>query len=241
MPWILVVESESRHAERLRDALAVDGWQVEVVATCAAAEATLARAPQLAFVNAELAGARALILKLSRAHGGPGAIALLPELGAPELAEVGADEQVHKPFSEQDVRLVARRLSTASRAVATPEEDSRRMTSKELFGDLLAEFEGDERAAQSAAPKPPAPVVAPDSPPAAPKPAAPAPKPAAPAVRATDAAIDRALEQTLSGLRHPDRDKPKPAAAKTPAGGVDALLSRTLSSLEVGERPKPQA
>ncbi len=259
MPWILVVESESRHAERLRDALGVDGWQVEVVPTCAAAEATLARAPQLAFVNAELAGARALILKLSRAHGGPGAIALLPEIGAPELAEAGADEQIHKPFSEQDVRLVARRLSTATRGGATAEEDSRRMTSKELFGDLLAEFEGDERSAQVAASDTAARAAASDTaarvaasdtaargaasqaPAAAPKPTAPAipPKPAA--ARSADAAIDRALEQTLSGLRHPDRDKPKPAAAKSPAGGVDALLSRTLSSLDVGEKTKPKA
>lgn len=231
MPWILVVESESRHAERLRDALGADGWQVEVVATCAAAEATLARAPQLAFVNAELAGARALLEKLARRHGGPGTVALLPEIGDPELARAESDEQLHKPFSEQDVRLVARRLASSAHAgIAAPGEDAHRLTSKELFGDLLAEFEGDEGRAATPA--------------AAPAPAAP-PKPAAPAAPAlhlgsSGTAIDKALEETLSGLRHLDKAKPKEPPSKKPGGEVDALLSRTLSGLDVGERAKPK-
>ncbi len=138
MPWILVVESESRHAERLRDGLGTDGWQVEIVGTCAAAEATLGRAPQMAFVNAELAGAGALIAKLSHAGGGPGVVALVPEVGDPELARGGADETLRKPFSEQDARQAARRVASGARPAAA-DEDSKRLTSKELFGDLLAE------------------------------------------------------------------------------------------------------
>ncbi len=246
MPWILVVESESRHAERLRDALGADGWQVEIVATCAAAEATLARAPQLAFVNVELAGARALTGKLARAAGGPGAVALVPEIGDPELERAGADETLRKPFSEQDVRQVARRLASGGHTAA--EDDSKRLTSKELFGDLLAEFEGDERAAAPApaAPAPAAPAPAAPAP-AAPTPPAPAPPPpAAPAAHpaahpaAKPSSIDRALEQTLSGLRQAGPDKPKAAAPKKTGGGVDDLLSRTLSGMDVAERAKPR-
>lgn len=240
MPWILVVESESRHAERMRDGLAADGWQIEVVPSCAAAEGTLGRAPQLAFVNVELVGARALVGKLARAAGGPGAVAVLPELGDPELALIAADETLAKPFTEQDVRLLARRLSTAGRAApgAPVESDPGKvLTSQELFGDLLAEVEESERAAAA----PPAPVA---PMPPAPPPAAPPPVSAAtanPPTAARSSAIDRALEQTLSGLRG-GADKPKPAtAARKETSDVDALLSRTLGGLEAPKRPAPAA
>ena len=100
MSLILVVESEGRHAERVRDGLGSDGWQVEVVSSCEAAVAAVAdRAPQLVLINAELPGAPEMLRSLSRAHGGPGSIALLPEVASKELGLLEADESLTKPFN----------------------------------------------------------------------------------------------------------------------------------------------
>ena len=58
MAWILVAESEGRFAERIRDGLAADGWQVEIVPSVdAATAAASARAPEMVIANADLSGA----------------------------------------------------------------------------------------------------------------------------------------------------------------------------------------
>jgi len=225
MPWILVVESESRHAERMRDGLEPDGWQVEIFPSCDAAAEALSRSPQVAMVNVELPGSRELVRKLSRAQGGPGVVALLPEMGAPDWGLSEADETLTKPFTDQALRLAARRVATSGRApvgeeAAAPEEDDgKRLTSQELFGDLLAEVEEEV----PAIPEPPAKAAKPTRPPAA----------------APPSAIDKALEETLSGLLG-SSEKPKaaPRKAKPAGGGVDELLSRTLSGLDVTDKPK---
>ena len=78
---ILVVESESRHAQRAGDGLGSDGWTVEVAPSCAAAAAAATKhPPDLVLVNSTLAGARDLLRDFARKNGGPGAIALLPEI-----------------------------------------------------------------------------------------------------------------------------------------------------------------
>src|SRR5688572_15823226 len=103
---VLVVESESRHAERAKDGLGSDGWSVEIVTSVqAASKAAASQAPQLMIVNAELAGARELMRTFARSHGGPGAIALVPEMPNPaaNAAAKEADETLTKPF--QDVAL----------------------------------------------------------------------------------------------------------------------------------------
>ncbi len=126
MSLILVVESEGRHAERVRDGLGSDGWQVEVVASCEAAVAAVAdRAPQLVLINAELPGAPEMLRNLSRAHGGPGSIALLPEVVGRELGPLEADESLIKPFSEKDLRQLARRVVASARAPRKSEDRAR--------------------------------------------------------------------------------------------------------------------
>jgi len=117
-----------------------------------------------------------------------------------------------------------RRLATAGRApkAPPPPADEARLTSRDLFGDVLAEMEAE------IAPPRPAPAA-----PAAPPPA----KPAA-ARPATGGDVDRVLERTLSGLLDEKKPKAAPAAARKGAGGVDELLSRTLGGLESGERPR---
>ena len=134
MSLILIVESESRHAERATDGLGSDGWTVEVVGSCEAAVTAAAnRAPQLLLVNSGLAGARELLRNFSRAHGGPGSIALIPELAdaRSEAAAREADEMLSMPFQEKELRLLARRVATAARSARKPEEstDSKRLTS----------------------------------------------------------------------------------------------------------------
>ena len=67
MPWILVAESEGRFAERIRDGLAADGWQIEIAPTVADAErAAAAHPPEVVIVNAELAGAAAFVARCAR-------------------------------------------------------------------------------------------------------------------------------------------------------------------------------
>ncbi len=236
MSLILVVESEGRHAERVRDGLGSDGWQVEVVSSCEAAVAAVAdRAPQLVLINAELPGAPEMLRSLSRAQGGPGSIALLPEVVGRELGPLEADESIIKPFSEKDLRQLARRVVSSARAPrkSEAEADQKRLTSQELFGDLLAEVESEANAAASAASAIPAP------PPPAP-PAAPATPPPAAAPRSSE--MEQRLERTLSGLTRDERAAAAATSAKKASTKIDDLLTRTLSGLDMPKKPtKPPA
>ena len=236
MSLILVVESEGRHAERVRDGLGSDGWQVEVVASCEAAVAAVAdRAPQLVLINAELPGAPEMLRSLSRAHGGPGSIALLPEIVGKDLGPLDADESLIKPFSEKDLRQLARRVVSSARAPrkSEAEADQKRLTSHELFGDLLAEVESEVAAARPAAPEPSRPPATAPAP--APVVAAPAPAPAS----GRSLEMEQRLERTLSGMIKDER-----AAAPTPKKAstkIDDMLTATLSGLDMPKKTKPAA
>jgi TonB family protein len=236
MSLILVVESEGRHAERVRDGLGSDGWQVEVVASCEAAVAAVAdRAPQLVLINAELPGAPEMLRSLSRAHGGPGSIALLPEIVGKDLGPLDADESLIKPFSEKDLRQLARRVVSSARAPrkSEAEADQKRLTSHELFGDLLAEVESEVAAARPAAPEPSRPPATAPAP--APVVAAPAPAPAS----GRSLEMEQRLERTLSGMIKDER-----AAAPTPKKAstkIDDMLTATLTGLDMPKKTKPAA
>ena len=191
----------------------------------AATAAASARAPEMVIASADLAGASDLLGRFARRAGGSGAIALLPEIGGGDDAAAAADESLAKPFTDKDLRLAVRRLATsgrAPRAQAPAEIGGERLTSKDLFGDVLAEMEREVEPVR--APSPPPPVSR--------------PAPAA-AARAVSSDVERALERTLSGLLK--EEKPRPPAVKKRAGGVDDLISRTLSGLDVGERPRRPA
>ncbi len=236
MSLILVVESEGRHAERVRDGLGSDGWQVEVVASCEAAVAAVAdRAPQLVLINAELPGAPEMLRSLSRAHGGPGSIALLPEIVGKDLGPLDADESLIKPFSEKDLRQLARRVVSSARAPrkSEAEADQKRLTSHELFGDLLAEVESEVAAARPAAPEPSRPPATAPAP--APVVAAPAPAPAS----GRSLEMEQRLERTLSGMIKDERvAAPTPKKASTK---IDDMLTATLSGLDMPKKTKPAA
>jgi TonB family protein len=214
MSWIVVLESDGRQTENLREGLAEDGWLVEAATTFEAAAAAVAsRSPQLVLANVDVAGATELLRTASRAQGGPGSIALVSPGSAGATAAAIADEKLQRPYSDQDLRLVVRRLATAGRTTKSHPiaAEGERLTRQELFGDLLAEVEGQPGAA-------------------------PVPRPTAPKPAPTPGAVDR----QLSSLLH--EEKPRAATPRKEDTAVDDLLSKTLSGLEVGDRTrKPTA
>jgi TonB family protein len=239
MPSILVVEQEPHYVERISAALGAEGWRVRVVPSVEQAlRAAAAERPDLVVAGTDAPGFDVLTFSFSRRAGGPGVLALD---SGPGGGADGADARLAKPFTDQQMVLAARKalLAHPQPAGAAPPPDQK-LTSHDIFGDVLAEVEGDA---------PPRPVIAPPRavPPPPPVAAAP-PRPAAPAGED----VQRRLEKTLSGMLGPE-PRPRPAApppsaappprrAESSSDNVDALLSRTLSNLELGKTktgPRP--
>src|SRR3954447_11886472 len=216
MPSILVVEQEPHSVERINAALGAEGWRVRVVPSVdQALHAASAEPPDLVMAGTDVPGFEVLTFSFLRRSGGPGVVALDPGNGAGPAG--AADAPLAKPFTDQQVVLAARQALLARRQpTPAPTAPEQKLTSKDIFGDVLAEVEGD---------MPPRPVIAPPR-------AAPPPPPAAD--------VQRRLEETLSGVLGTEL-KPKPAPAAPPrraepaAGDVDALLSKTLSNLDLGK------
>jgi TonB family protein len=217
MPSILVVEQEERYVERINGALSAEGWRVRVVPRAdQAIQAAASEAPDLVMVSAGIPGAESLASSFSRSAGGPGVLGLLSEEGS---GAIEADDLLAKPFTDEQLRSAARRALGARRAAPPPLAASpeHKLTSREIFGDVLAEVESD--LPRAAAPPARAPAAAPPKPPPA------------------DDEMQRRLEKTLSGMLGPE-PKPRPAAPprrpEPAADNVDALLSKTLSNLDLG-------
>ncbi len=225
MPSILVVEQEPHSVERINAALGAEGWRVRVVPSVdQALHAASAEPPDLVMAGTDVPGFEVLTFSFSRRSGGPGVVALDPGNGGGPAG--AADARLAKPFTDQQVVLTARQALLARRqpAPAAPAPEQK-LTSQDIFGDVLAEVEGDQ---------PPRPVIAP--------PRATPPPPPPPA-----ADVQRRLEETLSGVLgvepRPKPAPPSPAAApaapprraEPAAGDVDALLSKTLSNLDLGK------
>lgn len=239
MPLIFLVEPENRYVERVRDALEREGWQLEVFDDKdRALQRAASSAPDLVIVNLEVENADTALKTFARKTGGPGALALIAERRAGEAGALGvhADAYLIKPFTDSDLRQTVKRLAlTTHGAPPQPSEPEAKLTSHDLFGDLLAEFSDadDTSAAGSAA-----------------------------AQAKADAEIQRKLEETLSGVlgsapRRPPTVPPvappaaqplaPPAASavrrpRTQGSGVEDLLSKTLSELDLGKpRAAPKA
>jgi len=212
MSRIVVLESENRQTEPLRDGLAEDGWLVETFTSYEKAAAAIAeKTPQLVIASADVSGAEKLLRENSLGAGGTGALALVEPGSGGSAAATAADSVLHRPFAGQDLRLAVRNLMTQAKspAVVVPSADGERLTSQDLFGDLLAEVEG-----ETAKPAPPV--------------AAPAPPPSA-------------FDRQLSGMLKDEGRRSPAATAKKDEPGVDDLLSKTLSGLEIGDRTKKAA
>jgi TonB family protein len=247
MPSILVVEQEPHYVERISAALGAEGWRVRVVPTVEQAlQAAAGERPDLIVAGTDAPGFDVLTFSFSRRAGGPGVLALETGGGSAD----GADGRLAKPFTDQQIVLAARKALLAHhQPAAAPPPPDQKLTSHDIFGDVLAEVEGDA---------PPRPVIAPPRavpPPAPPSPAAAAPP--KPAAHAGEEDVQRRLEKTLSGMLGPE-PRPRPAApppsaapaapapaarrAESSSDNVDALLSRTLSNLDLGKTktgPRP--
>ncbi|HEV8581692.1 MAG TPA: TonB family protein [Thermoanaerobaculia bacterium] len=224
MPSILVVEQEDRYVERINGALSAEGWRVRVVPRAdQAIQAAASEAPDLVLVSAEIPGAESLASSFSRSAGGPGVLGLLPEKGA---GAIEADDLLAKPFTDEQLRSAARRALGVRRApvsqVAVAAKTEHKLTSHDIFGDVLAEVESDLSRSGAPAPTPPRPVAAPARPPGP----------------AAEDDVQRRLEKTLSGVLGVEpKPRPAPTAPRRPvaaADNVDALLSKTLSNLDLG-------
>ena len=163
MPLILVVEQEQRYVERISEALSSHGWDVKGVHDRAAALAFAAEhSASVVVVNSEVPESRDLIKSLSRRAGGPSTVVLLPENSVGGASAFGADEVLQKPFTDQDIRLAVRRcLSGVSSITISDEaadqhtlpsitkstndefavEEGDRLTSADIFGDVVQELE----------------------------------------------------------------------------------------------------
>ncbi|HUK12576.1 MAG TPA: protein kinase, partial [Thermoanaerobaculaceae bacterium] len=179
---------------------------------------------------------------------------------AADAAELGAQDLIAKPFSNEQLLAQVRALTAKPRAEAAVGSDTKAemlealrrssglpkkpgtVTSEDLFGDLIADV-GEPAPAETKR-LPITPVAPPPRPAAKPAPAPEKPRPAARALD-TDSAAGRALESTLASIR----EQPKAARPREETGGasVDRLLTQTLSGLEVKmpaaaqPRPKPAA
>jgi TonB family protein len=258
MSSILVVEQEQRSVERINQALGSEGWRVRVVpGRVQALQAAASEAPDLVLLSSDIPGAEELASSFQRSAGGPGVVVILPERAEVGSGSLPADDRLARPFTEQDLRLVVRRAMAVRRpgpaaAGAAGGHSQVRLTSQDIFGDVLAEVEGQMPPAAGrldTAGRLDAAAAA-----AANRAAAPTPRPA-PAHESGEDEMARRLEKTLSGVFGPE-SRPRPApppAHKAAAGGtpgtpetpeideIDALLSKTLSKLELPTRPKPPA
>ncbi|HLE82755.1 MAG TPA: protein kinase, partial [Thermoanaerobaculia bacterium] len=259
MPLILVVEQDDRVAGRVRRALEPAGWSVaHAPGVTQAMQAVASEAPDLFLVAADLEGAGKVLASFARRQGGPGTVALVAEEvpaapgGLPAGAARDADASLPRAFDAAALRAVVERvLGTGDRPPARA-GGGPKLTSEDIFGDLVAEVEGGAEPFPDPRPAPPQPPKR-RAAAAAPSPERPAPPRRPPG----DAEIERKLEQTLSGVlgwvpkakpvpppRSGAPDPPSPATGdlrppRRDTADVDKLLSDTLSGLELGPgRPK---
>jgi serine/threonine protein kinase/CheY-like chemotaxis protein len=245
MSLILVAEPESRHVQRIRDALSPEGFRV---LTVSGPEAAFAAArdeePRLVLVSSQAPGAEELVRAFARRTGGPGVIALLSETEpVPEGDHpLPADRWLSKPFTEGDLRMAVRQAiaqpgdgaapsaPSSAPAFAAPADDGQ-LTSEDIFGDLVAEVESEIAGdAPLVEPAPPGPEeTAEDSVSNWTRPKSQGPR--------KSHELDQALEQTLSGLRRSDLGLPTKRPS-LPDEDIDALLSDTLSGLELKRPPR---
>ena len=217
MPSFLIVERDESTVDKLRSALEAEGWPVTVAADVDAARGSLQNsAPDVVLVAAELEGAGELLEATSRQQRGDGSASIALGGGDAE----GGDAVLARPVEQAALLAEIRRLLAAS-GPAPASADRPKLTSEDIFGDLLAEVEGGER---------------PKSEEASQAPAAPAAKPSR-ASASKD--LDRELEKTLSGLL--EIRKPAKARPGKPAGAASVVPPTSGEDSGAGKGPSPKA
>ncbi len=234
MPSILVLEQDPRSLERIHQTLGGAGWRVRVVGEPAQAfQAATSERPDLVIVGAGVNGAESVAGSFSRRTGGPGVLGLLPPGTSPAgFGRLAADELLAHPFSDQELLAAVHRAGTAPRAPAAPPRTrlESKLTSQDIFGDVLAEVElaeSDEAAGETAAAEQPSRPV--------PSPAVAATARPTPPRPSMDDDLNRKLEQTLSGVLGSDlgRARPPVSVSNPPAPPPPARPAAALAP------PKP--
>ncbi|HXT50435.1 MAG TPA: protein kinase, partial [Thermoanaerobaculia bacterium] len=206
MSLILVIEQDGSYTERIKGALAAEGWTVQVVPDRAAAmQAAAADHPDLVLVSTAAPGAVELLHSFGRAQGGPGAMALT----AAGQTAPQSDGSLAKPFTDEQLRVSVRRClsrgqkAAAEAAAVKAASAGTQLTSQDLFGDLLAEVE--EEAARPAKPAP---------------------------ARPATSDVEKQLAQTLSGMLEGTRTKPsKPPAPRPPTAPTTATTAAAAAAV----------
>ncbi len=245
---ILVVEYEPRYVEHVRKALAGPDYRLEIagnmdqaVNRCADFEPSVviitSVLPNLKIEDAitqlrARAGLRATpFLILMSGYRGDKPKRDAVRYGAQDILErpFGADalrgrvdELIRSAPSPAATQAIPQEMLETLRRSAGLQGDDARVTSDELFGDILSDMEGGEQQ----------PVQAPAD--------APTPPPKTPPARSPS------VDEVLSGILAQE-EKPAPRKARSTDEEVDKLLSDTLSGLDIAAlrkkaaRPAPQA
>jgi len=237
---ILLIEYEPRYVERVRKALTEGGHQLEVAGDLDGAVEACARfEPHLVILTSVLprlkledaitqlrarAGLRATpILILMSGYRGSDPKGDAVRYGAQDILErpFSADvlhQRVMQLLSETaespTTQAIPEDMLTALRRSAGIGDDSRSLTSDELFGDILSDVEGEQQ-----------PVT---PPPTEPKPAKPTDGAGTPAT--ADSVVDQELADVLGASR---AKRPKRRSAPSTDTEVDAILSQTLAGMDV--------
>lgn len=145
MSLILVVEAENHHAEPVIRALTSDKFNVKVVSNHdEALRAAAYEAPSLVLVSSDLPGAAEMMNAFASKRGGPGVVALLRSPEQRPLFEPHADSVLVEPIADEEYRQAVRSElagSQSTAAAAVTVDAGQKLTSADIFGDVLAEVE----------------------------------------------------------------------------------------------------
>ncbi len=145
MSLILVVEAENHHAEPVIRALTSDKFNVKVVSNHdEALRAAAYEAPSLVLVSSDLPDAAEMMNAFASKRGGPGVVALLRSPEQRPLFEPHADSVLVEPIADEEYRQAVRSELAGSRstaAAAVTVDAGQKLTSADIFGDVLAEVE----------------------------------------------------------------------------------------------------
>jgi TonB family protein len=246
MASILVVEQEQRSVERINQALGGEGWRVRVVpGRVQALQAAASEAPDLVLLSSDVPGAEELASSFQRSAGGPGVVVILPERAEVGSGSLPADDRLARPFTDQDLRIVVRRAMAVRRqgagaAAAAPSQV--RLTSQDIFGDVLAEVEGQVPLAAGASSRLAAPAATSGQ-----RPGGAAPGTPAQGSTPTSAQRTAAFPPPSSGKAAAPASGsagPRPPSGGAREGGDDEMarrLEQTLSGVFQRPRPAPAA